>query len=60
MTDVVTTPHIVLLGEDHEPTTQETLKQENHRLVYLNTQLMQELARVRRELAGLREAVGFD
>ena len=60
MTDVASTSQIVLLGEDHEPPTQETLKQENHRLVYLNTQLMLELARVRRELAGLREAVGFD
>jgi hypothetical protein len=48
------------LEESRAETTESEMARENARLVYLNMNLMREVAELRRQLTNLREVVGFD
>lgn len=48
------------LEESRTESTESEMARENARLVYLNMNLMREVAELRRQLTNLREVVGFD
>ena len=48
------------LEESRTETGESEMARENARLVYLNMNLMREVAELRRQLTNLREVVGFD